>query len=112
VKLIKDKWMQLVKDDGISPDRIVLILNTPKEESCLKEVKAFGPYAIEPVSKETGRISPNHVNITTIRTFKGLEADVVFILDTDKMEKQDKRVLYTQASRARLWLGVMGEENP
>ncbi len=49
----------------------------------------------------------NHVNITRIRTFKGLEADMVFIADTDKMETPDKKVLYTQASRAWLWLGVM-----
>lgn len=47
--------------------------------------------------------------VATIRNFKGLEADVVFILDTNKMEKEDKRVLYTQASRARLWLGVFGK---
>ncbi len=60
---------------------------------------------------DTGLISSGHVNITTIRTFKGLEADVVFIVDTDKMEKHDKRVLYAQASRARLRLGVFSKSS-
>lgn len=111
VKLVRDKWLQLVHKEGISPARIVLILNTSKEESCLANVNAFGKWPLQPIDRNTGLISPNHVNITTIRTFKGLEADMVFILDADKMPTQDKRVLYTQASRARLLLGVMREEN-
>ena len=72
--------------------------------------KSFGKYPIAMISKDTGQTSAEHVNVATIRNFKGLEADVVFILDTDKMEKEDKRVLYTQASRARLWLGVFGKK--
>ena len=111
LKLVKDKWLELVKKEGISPARIVLILNTPKEESCLANVNAFGKWPIQPIDRDTGLISPGHVNITSIRTFKGLEADVVFILDTDKMEKQDKSLIYTQASRAKLWLGVMGKDS-
>ena len=107
VKLVRDKWLQLVNEEGISPDRIVLILNTAKEKSCLANVNAFGRWPLQPIDRDTGLISPNHVNITNIHNFKGLEADMVFILDTDKMKNQDKRLLYTQASRARLWLGVM-----
>jgi superfamily I DNA/RNA helicase len=110
VKLVRDRWLQLVSEEGISPARIVLILNTPKEESCLAKVNAFGHWPIQAIDRDTGLISPTHVNITTIRTFKGLEADMVFILDTDKMPQQDPRVLYTQASRAKLWLGVMENE--
>lgn len=110
VRLVRDHWLQLVNEEGINPARIVLILNTTKEESCLANVNAFGRWPIQAIDRDTGLISPNHVNITTIRTFKGLEADMVFILDTDKMKTQDMRVLYTQASRARLWLGVMEKE--
>ncbi|TVQ06841.1 MAG: hypothetical protein EA361_19070 [Bacteroidetes bacterium] len=51
----------------------------------------------------------NGVNITRISTFKGLEADRVFMADTDKMETRDKKVIYTHASRAKLWLRVMGK---
>ena len=48
-----------------------------------------------------GRFQRDAVNYTTINTFKGLEADIVFIVDADKIfleQKQEK--LYTEASRA------------
>ena len=48
------------------------------------------------------------VNYTTINTFKGLEADIVFIVDTDKIPlKQKHEKLYTEASRARHKLYVL-----
>lgn len=107
VRILRDEWLRMVNEEEISPDRIVIILNTKLKDSCLKEVKSFGKWPLQEVSTDTGHISPNHVNVTRIRTFKGLEADMVFIADTDKLETQDKKVLYTQASRARLWLGVL-----
>ncbi|MFN3557618.1 MAG: AAA family ATPase [Bacteroidales bacterium] len=109
VRILRDEWLRLVNTEKISPDRIVIILNTKFEESCLKDVKTFGKWPLQQISTDTGHISPHHVNLTRIRTFKGLEADMVFIADTDKMETRNKNVLYTQASRARLWLGVMGK---
>ena len=106
-RIVKDEWLRMVRDEAISPDRIVILLNTPLEQSCLRGMKGFGNYPIAMISKDTGQTSTEHVNVANIRNFKGLEADVVFILDTDKMENQDRRVWYTQVSRARLWLGVM-----
>ena len=42
------------------------------------------------------------INHTSINTFKGLEADIVFIVDTDKTPlKQKHEKLYTEASHAR-----------
>ncbi len=109
VKILRDEWLRLVQQKDISPDRIVIIVNTKIEDSCLKDVRSFGKYPLQEVSTDTGHISAEHVNITRIRTFKGLEADMVFIADTHRMETQDKNILYTQASRARLWLGVLGK---
>ena len=109
-RIVKDEWLRMVREEGISPAQIVILLNTQLAQSCLSGTKSFGKYPIAMISKDTGQTSADHVNVATIRNFKGLEADVVFILDTDKMEKEDKRVLYTQASRARLWLGVFCKE--
>jgi len=103
---VREAWLGLVRDQGISPDRIVLMLNSYKEESCLAGVKQIGGYPIAPVDNDTGRLSPGAVNYTRIRTFKGLEADVVFVLDTHKMAVGDYKSAYTQASRARVLLGV------
>ena len=106
VRQLREAWLGLVRDEGISPGRIVLMLNSYKEESCLAGVKQIGGYPITPVDNDTGHLSPDAVNYTRIRTFKGLEADVVFILDTHKMADGDYKTAYTQASRARMLLGV------
>jgi DNA helicase IV len=105
LNLIKQHWLQLVEQEGISPDRIVLMFNSPKKDSCIGSTRKLGKYAIEAVDRH-GRLNPNAVNYTGINTFKGLEADVVMIIDTDKVENPDYKVLYTQASRAKYLLYV------
>jgi DNA helicase IV len=56
----------------------------------------------------SGRMERNSINYTTINTFKGLEADIVFIIDADKIqEKQKLEKLYTEASRARFKLYLL-----
>ena len=49
------------------------------------------------------------INYTTINTFKGLEADIVFIVDAHLIDPNKKlEILYTEASRARYKLYVLG----
>ncbi|MCH6198616.1 AAA family ATPase [Aquiflexum sp. LQ15W] len=105
LNLIKETWLHLVEQEGISPDRIVLMFNSLKKDSCIGSTRKLGKYPIEAVDRH-GRMNPKAVNYTTINTFKGLEADVVFIIDTDKVENPDYKVLYTQASRAKYLLCV------
>jgi ribosomal protein L19E len=105
LNLIKEHWLHLVEQEGISPDRIVLMFNSPKKDSCIGSTRKLGKYPIEAVDRH-GRLNPKAVNYTGINTFKGLEADVVMIIDTDKVENPDYRVLYTQASRAKYLLYV------
>lgn len=102
---IKDEWLRLVEEENINPDRIVLMFNAQKRESCIGATRKFGKYHIEAVDRY-GNLNPKAVNYTTINTFKGLEADVVFIIDTDKVTNPDYKVLYTQASRAKYLLYV------
>lgn len=104
---IKDEWRRLVEEENISPDRIVLMFNTLKKESCIGNTRKFGKYPIEAVDRRSGKPNPKAVNYTTINTFKGLEADIVFIIDTDKVENPDYKVLYTQASRAKYILYIL-----
>ena len=55
-----------------------------------------------------GRFQRDAVNYTTINTFKGLEADIVFIVDADKIPTEQKHEkLYTEASRAKHKLYVL-----
>ncbi|RCW36782.1 nuclease-related domain-containing DEAD/DEAH box helicase [Marinilabilia salmonicolor] len=104
---IKDEWFRLVDEEKIPPERIVIIFNAKKSESCIGKTRKFGKYSIEAVDRKTGKPAPGKVNYTTINTFKGLEADVVFIIDTDKVENPDYKILYTQASRAKYLLYIL-----
>jgi DNA helicase IV len=48
------------------------------------------------------RFERNTIHFTTIETFKGLEADVVFLIDTQKIKPEERiKKIYTQASRAK-----------
>jgi hypothetical protein len=105
LNLIKEHWLQLVEEEGIRPDRIVVMFNSLKKDSCIGSTRKLGKYPIEAVDRH-GRLNPKAVNYTGINTFKGLEADVVMIIDTDKVENPDYQVLYTQASRAKYLLYV------
>lgn len=107
---IKHEWIRLVEEEGLRPDQIVLMMNAHKRASCLNNVKKFGKYKIQAVDR-SGRLNNRSVNYTSINTFKGLEADVVMIIDTDKPEEPNNIVLYTQASRAKHVLYVFKKEN-
>jgi superfamily I DNA/RNA helicase len=103
---IKTEWLRLVNEEGISPDKILLMMNTDKRNSCISKTNAFGRFKIESLYGRTGQLNNKKVNYTSINTFKGLEVDVVFIIDTDKVENPDYKVFYTQASRAKYLLYI------
>ena len=95
------KIKSLTREQGISPEQILVLLNSSKAESCLGATTKAGKLEIKALDNK-GRFQRDAVNYTTINTFKGLEADIVFIVDADKIfleQKQEK--LYTEASRAR-----------
>ena len=91
---------------GIRPGQMITLLDKPKRESCLADVTKFGSVKFESLARyydEGGR----SVSFTTINTFKGMEADVVFFFledgpDHTKLENQ----LYVEGSRARAMLYV------
>ena len=88
---------------------MLLTVNTEKK-SCLKDVDRIGKYKIGKSLGEKG------ILFTTARKYKGLESDVVIIIDIDKNTFKDdteKRVLYVGASRAKHFLSyiaLMNEE--
>ena len=102
---IKTEWLRLVEKEEISPDKIVIMMNANKRDSCLNRTRSFNRYRIEAVDRH-GRMNRKAVNYTSINTFKGLEADVVMIIDTDKVENPNMKVLYTQVSRAKYLLYI------
>lgn len=106
-KYILDEIKSLIREQGISSDQILILINSPKAESCLGDTTKVGKLNIKALDNK-GRFQKNTIHYTTINSFKGLEADIVFVIDADKIPSDQKREkLYTQASRAKHKLYVL-----
>ena len=106
-KYLLDEIKSLTREHSIEPNQILVLLNSPKSESCLGDTLKAGSLSIQSVDNK-GRIQRDAINYTTINTFKGLEADIVFVVDTHLILKKNKlEKLYTEASRARHKLYVL-----
>ena len=104
---VLDEIKSLTREQGISPEQILVLLNSSKADSCLGATTKAGKLEIKALDNK-GRFQKDAVNYTTINTFKGLEADIVFIVDAHKISlKQKHEKLYTEASRARHKLYVL-----
>lgn len=99
VRVVSD----LLSKHQVSPDRITLLTPHRRKNSCLADLVELAgvPLADEPVDRD-GRLLH-----TTISRFKGMESDVVLLLDLDPDDEAcTKELVYVGASRARLVLHV------
>ena len=54
-----------------------------------------------------------HINITTVRKFKGLEAEHVILVDVDKnVLESGSNLFYVGASRAQLFFSILANISP
>ena len=83
------------------PGDIVILVNSSLSESSISDLKRVGKTNLEWMSRSYRRNSRS-IQITSISSFKGLEAPIVLILGFDSTS--DKNRAYTQASRANLLL--------
>ena len=96
----------LVGKNRVSPGKIVILIDSEKDQSFLRDVNSIGGI---PLKSTYGRYEPEAANLyySTIEIFKGLEAEVVLlVISNPGKEPGDKRSLYVSASRARLLLNV------
>lgn len=110
---IKDNEEQIVKlneeiknliTKGIHPNQIIILTNNSESGSSLKGIKTLaGLKVISTYDREYGR-DIDCIAQTTINVFKGLEADIIFILDSQNILNENN--LYTQASRAKQLLYI------
>ncbi len=96
-------------EEGVRPNQILILLNTGIENSCLAQTKKVDKYPIQKLGSR-GVLSEYNINYALISSFKGLEADIVLIIDTDKVRGYDEKLLYTQASRAKNKLYIFEKE--
>lgn len=99
-QLVRD-IKHLISNEQIHSGAIVILLNCPKDESSIAETKAIGGIALE---STYGRYdsAAKRIYYSNIEIFKGLEADIVFVLLGDQINDAElANTLYVQGSRAK-----------
>jgi superfamily I DNA/RNA helicase len=108
-KLIEKEVGRLVSQ-GIQPGRILILSPNRQENGCLAGVKKIKEWPLADF-KNAG---PNTVRFATIRSFKGLEADIVFLIGLREGTRSCTEAdIYVGGSRGRYILHVFYErDNP
>jgi superfamily I DNA and RNA helicase len=99
-QLVRD-IKHLIANEQIQPGDIVVLLNSEKDKSSLADTKAIAGF---PLVSTYARYdtTAKRIHYSTIEIFKGLEADVIFVLLGDGIPAADiPNALYVQGSRAK-----------
>ena len=97
---------RLVEREGVRADRIAILSPHTRKHSALADVKSLAgiELADDPLDRDARLLH------TTIRSFKGLESDVLVMIDIDPEDENCSRLdRYVAASRARQVLHVFGK---
>ena len=84
--------------EGLSPDEIVILTAKSTDNSWIDVTKKYGEQVLS-LSRESGKLW-----FTTIRKFKGLEAEAILIVDatlSSLAQPESRRLLYVGSSRAK-----------
>ncbi|WP_282018186.1 NERD domain-containing protein [Salegentibacter mishustinae] len=101
IEFLENEISNLLKKEKVAVDQILILLNSKKAESSLSDSKKIAGYSLKALDNKA-RFQSDSINYTTINTFKGLEADIIFVVDSNLIDENKKpEKLYTQASRAR-----------
>jgi hypothetical protein len=88
----------LIKKHNINPEQILLMLNSKINESSIKNLWKIGNIEVTDINR-SGRLGRGKIHYTSINSFKGLETDILFIIDNHLVK--NKLTSYTQISRAK-----------
>ena len=106
VRRVAGRLTHLVDDEGIKPARIAILSTRTLGNSPFADDHRAGRFDL--VSLDAGLRSRNRVVYETLYRYKGLEADVVILLDLPGGSKAvQPRDLYVAATRAKHLLVVM-----
>ena len=107
IKSLKNVIQDLVINQNILTSQILILINGAKFESPISDVKKLDKYALKSLDRRA-RFEKATIHYTNISTFKGLEQDVLIILDDISTSISNYRqLIYTQASRAKHCLFVL-----
>jgi len=98
---------RLVTQQRVRPEAIVVLSTTSRKKSVLARAGSLGPVRLVPLDAAP---APNQVRFDSLFRFKGLEADVVILIDEAHNFGDRKAGMYVGASRARHLLVVVRVE--
>lgn len=114
---LRNKLKKLVKNlksQGVNPGDIVILSPYTFENSCFKGENIF--VSICSFQNITGMnfkgVSKDSLKFSTIQSFKGMESRVVILVDLNKFDDTDRKLLnYTAISRAKSLLYIFYDKN-
>ncbi len=100
---IVEQFMKGAIDEGLSPEDVVILTAGTEDKSWVDVNKQYGGMQL------SNRNEKGKVLFTSIRKFKGLEAEAILIVDASMLALKDpenRRLLYTGSSRAKSLLNI------
>jgi len=107
IKKLKDIVENLIENQSIKTSQILILINGAKQGSPITDVKKIGSYPLKSLDRRA-RFERGVIHFTNIKTFKGLEQDVLILLDDiPSSDSNYKKLFYTQATRAKHRLYIL-----
>ena len=96
-----------ILSQGVKPERITILSRRQFGHSCIAQGLIGVNAPVVDLGSSSSLSPPNAIRFSTVSLFKGLESDVVILLDCNDLFSNDSRLyLYVATSRARALLAV------
>jgi superfamily I DNA and/or RNA helicase len=98
---------RLFREEGIEPRQVVVLTPFGCTRSKLKDGQTVGNVSLAWNQKS----GPDHVQVSSVHSFKGLESDMVILAEPEGLArgKNAHRLCYVALSRAKHHLVLIGE---
>ena len=103
---VRKRLHRLTHKERIATNRIVVLSTHNPKRSALAGQRQLGNVSLAPLASARG---PNQVPFASLHSFKGLESDVVLLVDVDPLTSSPSH-LYVAATRAKHLLVVMEQQ--
>ncbi|WP_022765376.1 nuclease-related domain-containing DEAD/DEAH box helicase [Butyrivibrio sp. XPD2006] len=100
---IVESFLKRITEEGLTASDVVILTATTEDNSWVDVNKKYAGVEL------TSTAEPGKILFTTIRKFKGLEAEAILIVDASMLALQNpenRRLLYTGSSRAKNLLNI------
>lgn len=112
LRLLKNRVDHLTTSERVPIQNIVLLSPYKLKTSRLSGVEKISRFPLTNISNAQNVAGAGELKFSNIKSFKGLESQVVIIVDIDRIDEDEHRAfLYVAMSRARSLLILMIHEN-